>query len=175
MGGLEAHGRGSKRCWDPSKQVPSDASLPLAQLRSCPCSLPPSQAKMAATLPTHEQNPSARVAGGQAPGMTCSHSISSRAAPGPQQKCQLGGHVLLEMSGPCSKVSARRHPSQPALGSPCWPMALRARVAPSTLAGWDWPRWKAAEVGGGVSPGVDEVLRKADVCRGSCDGNLALR
>lgn len=38
----------------------------------------------------------------------------------------------------------------------------------------------SAVVGGsggqqGVSPGVDEVLRKADVCRGSCDGDLALR
>lgn len=57
LGGLEARGRGSERCWDPSKQVPGDASLPPAQLRSCPRPLPRPQAKTAATLPTREQNP----------------------------------------------------------------------------------------------------------------------
>lgn len=101
--------------------------------------------------------------------------------PVPSQSASLRPDVLLAMSGPCSEVSARHRPSQPATGSPCWPMALGERVAPSMLAGWDWPWWDWIGRGGrwwrsaGVSPGIDEVLRKADVCRGSCDGNLALR
>lgn len=79
------------------------------------------------------------------------------------------------MSGPCSEVSASHYPSQLASGSPSWPTVPGASAVPTVLVGWVWLWWEAVEFGGGVSPGVDEVLRKADVCRGSCDGNLALR
>lgn len=130
---------------------------------------------MVVILPTHEQNPQVRVAGGQVTGATRGCSAGSKAAPSPQPKCQLGEEVPLVTSGPHSEVSASHHPSQLASGIPSWPAVPGASAAPTTLAGQVRLWWEAAEVGGGVSPGVDEVLREADVCRGSCDGNLALR
>lgn len=114
------------------------------------------------------------MAGGQATGTTCGRSTGSEAAPRPQPKCQLGREFPLVTSGPCSEVSASHHPSQPASGSPSWPAMPGASAAPTAPAGRVQPWRDAVEFGEGVSPGVDEVLREADVCRGSCDGNLAL-